>query len=59
MQFYLETQGGLGKCPKELKEEKTLKVKVPGWQDILSLHNGQEERCRACHYSVTISNTTI
>lgn len=35
MQFYLETRGGLEKCPKELREEKTMKVKMPGRQDIL------------------------
>lgn len=54
MQFYLETWGGLEKCPQELKEEKTIKVKVPGRQDILLLHKGQEERCKACHYTVTV-----
>lgn len=38
MQFYLETWGGVEKCPKELREEKTMKVKVPWRQDILLLH---------------------
>lgn len=54
MQFYLKTWGGLEKCPKELKEEKTMKLKMPGRQDILLLHKGHEERCRACHCSVTV-----
>ena len=54
MQFYLKTWGGQEKCPKELKQEKTMKVKMPGRQDILLLHKGHEERCRACHCSVTV-----
>lgn len=59
MQFYLETQGGLEECPQDLKEEKTIKVKVPGRQDILLLSKGQEERCWSCHYSVTVPSTTF
>ena len=53
MQFYLETRGGLEKRPKELREEKTMKVKMPGRQDILFLHKGHEKRCRTCHCSAT------
>lgn len=45
MQFYLETQGGLEEFPQDLEEEKALKEKVPGRQDILLLCKGQEERC--------------
>lgn len=58
MQFYSETQAGLEKCPKEWKE-KTMKVKMPGRQDILLLHKGHQERCRGYHYSVTVWNTTM
>lgn len=59
MQFYLGTRGGLEECPKDLNEEKTIKVKVPGRQDILLLSKGQEERCWSCHYSVTVPSTTL